>query len=572
MNISPEVVTIEKLHRSWAGLRSQVPVVDDRLAQMPIRVVPSEKEAGCFEVVDGFKRLRAAREAGIRQLPVVVEDARGPQAKGLLLRANAPRRTLSPMDEARGVKSLVDEDGLTLTAAAKLLGKKRPWTSKRYALAQRLARPLEKAVDEGRLSLTVAYALTGFVKDQPLPLAHAMFQAGLSAANALALLSTYRALETDAQCQALLRDPLGTLDELSQARPETVLALSSPAARKLERYRQLSKLLDEFRADVLPGNISPAEARLLEAERKVIQAKIISAAQALCGVSAQSPTTQVQGTVAPPKTDRPTRPTAAIVSILPQPCEQDGHRQEAPPATDPNQPARTAAAATTTTAPPPDRSPGTPPTRDASVPSPADRPARGLSTSPTRPAGTQTGTQARRQPQDPAPEPPQPKAERKVIQAKSILGAQTLGPVGPRGASTQGQGTVTRKGIHQATMPIARIVAIPQPACDPAENRQESHPATEPSQPPRTAATAPTSDRSPGTLPTEDPSSPSRADRPVPRRSASPNRPAATQTRPASAANAHRNDTQTTTTTGGTDHGPRDHSRDPAPLQRPRPG
>lgn len=282
MNPPLEIVPMEKFRTTLASLRSQVPTRTNGLSELPIRVVPSRKEPGCFEVVDGFKRLQAARDSGIEKLTVVVEDAEGPEAKALLLRANASAKTLTPMDEARVVASLVNEDTLTIRAAAKLLKRRQPWASKRYALARKLPLELHRSVDEGRLPVSVAYGLTAFRKRQQIEIARVILKVGLSATNSMAVLATYRSLEDEPQRRRLLRDPLGTLQEFSQARPPS-LALSSVASRKLGCYRELSGLLEQFSLEPLPETISPAERRLLVAERSLLQAKIICFAQVLSG-------------------------------------------------------------------------------------------------------------------------------------------------------------------------------------------------------------------------------------------------------------------------------------------------
>ena len=384
-----QVVAIDQLQMSWASLRSQVAPPDDGMAPLPIRVVASEKEPDAFEVVDGFKRVRAAREAGLREVSVVIEDARGPAAKALLLRANAPRRTLSPMDEARVVQSLLNEDRLTLAAAAKLLGKARSWASKRHALVRDLTPSLQKAVEEARLPLSVAYPLCGFIKEEQLELGNAILQAGLSAANATALLSTYRSLETDAGRQALLRDPLGVLHELSQANPEAALAFSSPTARKLDRYRQLSELLEEVQSDSLPQNILPGEARLLEADRKLLQAKIIACAQALRGLGPQDSSPQAPGPKPVPEedTDHDPLPSSSGGAFSPGPNDHGRHAPEAHAATVPDQTPWTPAAPD-----PPERSPGTRPTQATLFSASVEASLHGTEPAdPTAPP-TQTGT------------------------------------------------------------------------------------------------------------------------------------------------------------------------------------
>jgi len=277
-----QIVSIEKLRTSLAYLRSQVPPRHFHLEQLPIRVVRCPDDDGYFEVVDGFKRLRGAVENGEKEIGVVIEDATGPQVKALMLHANALERTLSPMDESRVLVSMVEDDDLTIAQAARMLRRKRPWASKRYSLAKRLSLSLHKEVDAGRLPVSVAYALTALNdKQEQEKIAHTIFSAGLSATNALAMVSTYRVLEEASQKQALLHDPLGTLDELSQSSRKSSPVLSSIACRIKERYRCLHEGLDRFLKERSPEAVSVGEARLLEAERKMLVAKIISCADKL---------------------------------------------------------------------------------------------------------------------------------------------------------------------------------------------------------------------------------------------------------------------------------------------------
>ncbi len=91
------------------------------LAPLPVRVAASEDRT--YEVLDGFKRVARWIADGHTHVPAVVEDAPGVVRKARLLEANAPRRTLSAMDEARVVRSLADDDQLTAPQMAKLLGR-----------------------------------------------------------------------------------------------------------------------------------------------------------------------------------------------------------------------------------------------------------------------------------------------------------------------------------------------------------------------------------------------------------------------------------------------------------------
>jgi len=82
------------------------------MAEMPLRV--AEVTRGRYEVIDGHKRLAAWKAQGHTQVPVVVEPvASVVDHKRRLLAANAPPRTLTALDEARVVASLVEDDKLS---------------------------------------------------------------------------------------------------------------------------------------------------------------------------------------------------------------------------------------------------------------------------------------------------------------------------------------------------------------------------------------------------------------------------------------------------------------------------
>jgi len=147
-------VPIAQLATTLAPLRGPRTDPASTLAPLPLRVAPTAD--GRYEVVDGFKRLAQWTRAGHTQVPVVVEDAAGVVAKARLLEANAPRRTLSPMDEARVVHSLAADDHLTAPQMVKLLGRGRGWVDRRLALGRRLAPEVAAHVDAGRLSATTA--------------------------------------------------------------------------------------------------------------------------------------------------------------------------------------------------------------------------------------------------------------------------------------------------------------------------------------------------------------------------------------------------------------------------------
>ncbi|MBQ8647873.1 MAG: ParB/RepB/Spo0J family partition protein [Oscillospiraceae bacterium] len=90
----------------------------------PIAVRPKALGAG-YTIIAGERRWRAARMAGLAEVPVVIRDVTDEQAMELALIENLQREDLDPVEEAMGYRQLMDKCGLTQEQAAAKLGKKR---------------------------------------------------------------------------------------------------------------------------------------------------------------------------------------------------------------------------------------------------------------------------------------------------------------------------------------------------------------------------------------------------------------------------------------------------------------
>lgn len=90
----------------------------------PIAVRP--RAAGGYTIIAGERRWRAARLAGLAEVPVVIRDVSDEQAMELALVENLQREDLDPVEQAAGIRELMDRCGLTQEQAAEKLGKSRP--------------------------------------------------------------------------------------------------------------------------------------------------------------------------------------------------------------------------------------------------------------------------------------------------------------------------------------------------------------------------------------------------------------------------------------------------------------
>ena len=112
--------------------------------------------SGYYQIISGERRWRAAREAGVSEVPVLIVEADDKKAMELGLIENLQREDLNPMEEALGYQTLISEYGMTQEAVARQVGKSRP----AIANALRL------------LNLFVLYLHRNFPKHHNLYLSH----------------------------------------------------------------------------------------------------------------------------------------------------------------------------------------------------------------------------------------------------------------------------------------------------------------------------------------------------------------------------------------------------------------
>ena len=85
-----------------------------------------ETYGGYYQIIAGERRWRAARLAGLTEIPAVIIEADDKKATELALIENLQREHLNPVEEALGYQSLIEGFGLTQEEAAKQVGKSRP--------------------------------------------------------------------------------------------------------------------------------------------------------------------------------------------------------------------------------------------------------------------------------------------------------------------------------------------------------------------------------------------------------------------------------------------------------------
>ena len=124
----------------------------------PILVRPAPNEQGLYEIIAGERRFRAAQIAGLTEVPVLVRDVPDEHAAAMALIENIQREDLNPLEEAQGVRRLLDEFGLTHEQAAAAIGRSRPATSNMLRLLN-LAAPVQTMLLAGDIDMGHARAL-----------------------------------------------------------------------------------------------------------------------------------------------------------------------------------------------------------------------------------------------------------------------------------------------------------------------------------------------------------------------------------------------------------------------------
>lgn len=117
-----------------------------------------ELDTGYYQIIAGERRWRAARMAGIDEVPVVVIEADDKKAMELALIENLQRQDLNPVEEALGYQSLMADFGLTQEDTAQRVGKSRPAVANALRLLNLSDKILEK-IRDGSLSAGHARAL-----------------------------------------------------------------------------------------------------------------------------------------------------------------------------------------------------------------------------------------------------------------------------------------------------------------------------------------------------------------------------------------------------------------------------
>ena len=222
-----------------------------------------------FELIDGFKRLAAARQ--LRELPslsVRVLEVDEPTAKAAILGLNREQRPVRELEEAWVVQGLVRDDGMTQVAAAHLLGRHKSWVCRRLALLEKLSVAVKEDLRLGLVGPALARQLTRLpVGNQEAVLALTRRQT-LTAQEVSGVIDLLAGAGA-AQAAFVLEKPR---QALAQARGGMPLALRDPRLSRAGNWlaRQLAQALEAL-VRVENWLRTPNERELRAPDRALVQ-------------------------------------------------------------------------------------------------------------------------------------------------------------------------------------------------------------------------------------------------------------------------------------------------------------
>lgn len=144
----------------------------------PLLVRPLHEEGG-YQIVAGERRWRAARMAGLQEVPALVRELTDQQVMEMALIENLQRADLNPLEEAEGYQALMTTYEMTQEEVADSVGKSRPSVANALRL-MRLPEEVQKLLAAGKLTPGQGRTLLAFPPEHQVPMALRCVREGLT--------------------------------------------------------------------------------------------------------------------------------------------------------------------------------------------------------------------------------------------------------------------------------------------------------------------------------------------------------------------------------------------------------
>lgn len=164
-----------------AALQTLADSIRTQGIMQPILVRQIDAKLGIdqYEIIAGERRWRASQLAGLTEVPVLVREIADEAALAMALIENIQRENLNPLEEAQGIKRLIDEFDMTHEKAAIAVGRSRAAVSNLLRLLT-LSAPVQTLLMHNKLDMGHARALIGLDAAEQIMLANKIVQQNLS--------------------------------------------------------------------------------------------------------------------------------------------------------------------------------------------------------------------------------------------------------------------------------------------------------------------------------------------------------------------------------------------------------
>jgi len=206
------------------------------------------RKRAIYEIIAGERRFRAAKLAGLSEVPVLVRDVPNEAAAAMALIENIQREDLNPLEEAQGLQRLIKEFGLTHETAAQAVGRSRSAASNLLRLLN-LADPVQTMLMAGDIDMGHARALLALDRATQITAANQIATKKMSVREAESLvkkLSAEFSLTPQKPAKEKSRDIKRVEEELSDLLMAQVDVHIKKRAKRNGRFEEMGEVVIQF--------------------------------------------------------------------------------------------------------------------------------------------------------------------------------------------------------------------------------------------------------------------------------------------------------------------------------------
>jgi ParB/RepB/Spo0J family partition protein len=239
-------ISLCRIGEQYGSLRIVNPVSDlgllksmEKYGQMSPVVVCTTQNNG-YELIDGFKRLRAARKLNKKSLKAKLLDVSSQAGKAAILQLNWVGKSVSQIEEAMVLHSLYQDNGLTQVEIAALINRHKSWVCRRISLIEQLDEEVKESIKLGLIKVSIGWKLGRLQRCNQESALSAIQKHRLTVRQSEELIS---ALLSRPKCEheAILRDPKQTINAascVSNGRDRRLSQAGLILSRKLRSMQQ----------------------------------------------------------------------------------------------------------------------------------------------------------------------------------------------------------------------------------------------------------------------------------------------------------------------------------------------